>query len=265
MNVDNEDDDGIISEQQNCLDCSSYLPASNDEFTEFGICLNDDAFEPFIEELLQGPIPDSCQALVQEKKFEGERHPACSDFRRVESFEIDDNTPLGQKLRRLQEEGKLNADSLEAAVFEERVKQIDCTTLSVDEYVSHLESVRPEERDKAISSLGALIALENSEAFQALLRFLANLPPPAAIGDVHLKMEILRRLSCAKDKAAVAAYLIEELGRTPSNNTTRQWILDILRFLDRCPSEVIKEPLERMLAQKQFSFKLRKRILDMIS
>jgi len=255
----------VLPKDANCLECSAYLPASNDEFTEFGICLNDDAFDPFVEELLKGPIPDSCRGLVDEKKYRGEHHPRCPAFQRIDSFEVDDDSPLGQRLRCLAERGELTAGALEAAVFEERVKQTDWKTLPVEQYARELESERPEERDKAISSLGALIALENPDAFQELLRFLTGLPAPTTIGEVHLKIEILGYLRCEKDRETVAPCLIEDLGRTPSNNTTRQWIVEILRFLERCPLEVIKEPLERMLVHKQFSFKLRRRVLDMIS
>lgn len=251
--------------RQTCLDCSAYLPASNNEFTEFGICMNDDAFEPFVEELLQGEIPQSCLALVEEKKFLGENRPACADFRKIESWEIDDNSPLGQKLSHLLEIGELTKESFEAAVFEERVRQIDWKTMPVDQYAGKLESGCAEEREKAISTLGALVALENPEALHALLRFLAKLPPPATIGEVHLKTEILRQLSHTKQREAVAPYIIEELGRIQSNNTTRQWIIEILQFLDRCPLETVKAPLENILAHRQFSFRLRRRILNMIS
>lgn len=260
-----QDVDADTPDHETCLECSSYLPASNNEFTEFGVCLNDDAFEPFVEELLEGLIPDSCRELVEQRKFHGETHTICANFQPIQSFEIGDSTLLGQQLRRLAEKGELTPEALEAAVLEERVKHIDWKTQPVDQYGRQLESDIPEERDKAISSLGALISLDNPEAFQTLLRFLVNLPLPTTLREVHLKMDILRRMSPIKHREAVAPYLIEELGHTTSNNTTRQWILDILRFLERCPLEVIEDPLKGMLAQRQFSFKLRRRILDMIS
>ncbi len=251
--------------RRTCLECSAYLPASNDEATEFGICLNDDAFEPFVEELLNGPIPDSCRALVEEKKFQGETHLICADFQQIESIEIDDGTFLGQRLRSLAEEGELTPEAVEVAIFEDRVKHIDWKKQPVDQYARQLERGIPEERDKAISSLGALIALENLEAFQALLRFLASLPPPTTLREVHLKSRILRQLSTVKYKEAVVPYLMEELGRTKSDNTTRQWILEILQFLERCPLQIIKEPLEQMLADGRFSLKLKRRVLNLIS
>ena len=218
-----------------------------------------------MEELLEGVIPDSCRELVEQKKFQGETHTICADFQPVQSFEITDNTILAQQLRRLAEAGELTPEALEAAVWEEQLKRIDWKTQPVDRYARQLESAVPEERDKAISSLAALISFDNPEAFQTLLRFLVNSPPPTTLREVHLKMDILRRMSSIKHSEAVAPRLIEELGRTASNNTTRQWILDILQFLERCPLEVIKDPLEEMLAHGQFSYKLRRRILDMIS
>jgi hypothetical protein len=189
----------------------------------------------------------------------------CADFQQIESIEIDDSTPLGQRLRGLAEEGELTPEALEAAIFEDRIRHIDWKTQPVGQYAWQLESVIPEERDKAISSLGALIALGNLEAFETLLRFLARLPPPTTVREVHLKIGILRQLSYVKQREAVVPHLVEELRRTKSNNTTRQWIQVILQFLDRCPLQVIEKPLEQMLADGRFSFKLKRRILDLIS
>jgi hypothetical protein len=95
---------------------------------------------------------------------------------------------------------------------------------------------------------------------KVLLRFLSSLPPVATIREVHLKMEFYRHLNLWKDKSAVAPILVKELGRIPSNNTTRQWIAEILRFLEFCPPEVIEAPLERLLAGKKLSPGLRKKV-----
>ena len=247
-----------------CFDCSAYLPVPPEDLTEFGICLNDEAFEPFVEDLLAGSIPASCQVLTEQKKFVGDR-PACPDFQESEIIEIDDESPLGQELRRLGESGQLTPESLENAVIEEGLRRIDWKTFPVDQYAKQLESRRTKERDAGISSLGAMIALGNATAFQTLLQYLSSLAPPRTIKEVHLKKEMLRQLACWKDRSAVAPVLIRELGRIPSNNTTRQWITDILKFLACCPLDVVQGPLEGMLSDKKFSFKLMRKVKEALS
>jgi hypothetical protein len=110
-----------------------------------------------------------------------------------------------------------------------------------------------------------VIALGNAAAFQVLLEFLSSLPSPATIKEVHLKKEILRHLDGWKDRSAVAPILIEELGLIPSNNTTRQWITEILRFLEFCPLQAIQDPLTRMLAEKKLSPGIRKGVTEILS
>ena len=78
-----------------CFNCNQFLPASMNEATEFGICLMDEVFEPYIEELLENSNFASCQDLIDYKKFPGERE-ACEHFEESESIEIDDESPLGR-------------------------------------------------------------------------------------------------------------------------------------------------------------------------
>jgi hypothetical protein len=246
-----------------CFDCAFFLPVPLDELTEFGICLNDEAFEPFVEDLLVSSIPASCQELTEQKKFVGDR-PACPDFQESEIIEIDDESPLGLVLRRLEESGELTAETLANAVIEKGLRWTDWKTLPVDRFAKQLESKRSRDRDAGISSLGAMMALGNSSAFQTLLKYLSSLGPPRTIKEVQLKKEILRQLGCWKDRSTVAPVLILELGRIPSNNTTRQWITDILKFLECCPLEVVQGPLERMISEKRFSFKLMRKVKEVL-
>jgi hypothetical protein len=247
-----------------CIDCSAYVPVPPEELSEFGICLNDEAFDPFFEALLEGLIPGACQALVEKKKFVGDR-PVCPDFQESEIIEIDDDSPFGQALLRLKEGGALTPEALEHAIMEEQVRRVDWKTYPVDGYAKQLESNRSRERNTGIASLGAMIALGNPAAFEVLLRFLSSLPRPATIKDVHLKMEVLRRLDCWKDRSALAPILIEELGLIPSNNTTRQWITEILRFLELCPLQVIQDPLKRLLSDRKSSPGIRKRVKEILA
>lgn len=47
--------------------------------------------------------------------------------------------------------------------------------------------------------------------------------------------------------------------RTPSNITARQWLSDILKFMDYLPFELVWDPIEEMLEDKRFSYRLKRK------
>ena len=244
--------------EKTCFDCSYFFPATLEGPSEFGICANDEVFDPVIDDLIEYPSSASCRALVEEKKFSGDAL-ACPDFEQSEIIEIDDDSPLGRELRRLAENDQLSPEALENLILLEELDRIDWKTVPVDDLVKQLESIRPEDRHTAIGSLGSFIALGNQAAFEALVRFMGGLPPVRKIDEVHLKIRILRLLAPWRDRTAIVPHLVEELYRTPSNNTTRQWISAIFRFLAHCPLEAIQQPLEEIASDKRFSHRLRKK------
>lgn len=246
-----------------CCNCNQFLPVSLEETTEFGVCLRDEAFEPYIEDLLENPSYSSCQDLVDCRKFPGERK-SCENFEEVEWIEIDDNSLLGKELESLCKSGEFTLEPFERVLLEEMVRNIDWKTMPVDQYVEKLRSPKTEEQKSGIASLGGMISLGNKEAFGELFGYFKQLPPPETIEDVHFKKEVLRQLEHNDTRQQIIPRLIEELYSTPSNNTTRQWISDIFRFLECVPRSEIREPLERMLEDKRFSYRLKKRIEDML-
>jgi hypothetical protein len=246
-----------------CFNCNQFLPISMDEPTEFGICLNDEVFEPFIDELLENPKNASCQDLITCKNFSGEKK-ACDNFEEVETIEIDDNSSLGVELSRLRRTGDLNIESFKMALLEEQIKNIDWKTMPVDKSVAQLKSSNLKERNAAIPHLAALITYGNIDAFNGLFNFFKQLPPPKRTEEVHFKIELLRHLTRSDKKIILIPHLIDELYRTASNNTTRQWISKIFQFLEDVPQEDIQEPLEKILGDKQFSYKLKKKIKNIL-
>ena len=246
-----------------CFNCNQFLPISMDEPTEFGICLSDKVFEPFIDELFENPKTASCQDLIGCKKFSGEKE-ACNNFEEIEAIEIDDNSPLGVELSRLSRTGDLNIESFKMALLEEQIKNIDWKTMPVDKSVAQLKSSNLKERNAAIPHLAALITYGNIDAFNGLFNFFKQLPPPKRTEEVHFKIELLRHLTRSDKKIILIPHLIDELYRTASNNTTRQWIAKIFRFLECAPREGVQEPLEKMLRDKRFSYKLKKKIKNIL-
>ncbi len=71
-----------------CFNCNYFFP-SRAEATEFGICLEDKDFEPYIDELLENMNFSCCQELIREKEFPGDKY-ACNQFEEVEIIEMDD-------------------------------------------------------------------------------------------------------------------------------------------------------------------------------
>ncbi|MDA3799312.1 MAG: hypothetical protein PF692_09555 [Kiritimatiellae bacterium] len=137
-----------------CFNCNQFLPARMNEPTEFGICLSDQIFEPFIRELLEDSGTAPCQEIIQCKKFSSEQK-ACDNFEEIdEGIEINDNNSLGVALSRLIETDELNTDSFKTDLLEEQIRNIDWKTMPVDQYAIRLHGSNPQEQKKAISSLG---------------------------------------------------------------------------------------------------------------
>ena len=69
--------------ERTCFNRNYFFPASLDEPTECGICLNDEEFEPFLDEILDNSNLDCCHDLIKRKKFIKDRE-ACSDYSEME-------------------------------------------------------------------------------------------------------------------------------------------------------------------------------------
>lgn len=233
-----------------------------EEVTEFGICLSDKDFEPFLDELLDKQSYSSCQDLVNSKKFHGDRE-GCETYEELEYSEIDDNS-LGQELERLSKSGKLNPETFEAALLEEKIRNIDWATMPVDQHVRQLESPLKEDQKAGISGLAGMMSFGNKEAFKELLKYFKNLPPPKTLEEVYFKIEVLRILERESTRSKIVPIIIEELYKTPSNNTTRQWISAIFKFLEYSPNDLDREPLEKMLKDKRFSYRLKKKVKNIL-
>lgn len=185
-----------------CFNCNYFFPASGQDFNEFGICLNDNEFEPYLDELLENSNYDCCSDLINRKKFSGEQE-ACPNFDEMdfeETIEIDDESELCRKLISCLESGQFSYESLKELIIEERIRNIDLKTLPVEQDVKRLYSHNLADQMSAIRSLGGLISFENKAAFEELFKYLKQLPSPKTIQDVHIRIEVLRHLNSFDNK-----------------------------------------------------------------
>ncbi len=247
--------------EQICFNCNHFFP-DKDEITEYGICLDDEEFSPYIEELLGNLNFAVCQDLIDKKRFPGD-HQGCNKFEAAEIIKVEDDSPLEELLDNYKETGEIDQEKLEKWILEEQIRNIDLETLPVDSYVEKLKSRNLEEQKKALSSLGGLVAHGNREAFEALFDYLKTLPPPEKINEVHVKINILEDLKTSPypgQKTKLISPLVEELHKIPSNNTTRQWITKTLEYLADLPEAEVCQPLEDLLKKRKFPFRTRKKI-----
>jgi len=245
-----------------CTNCNNSFPS--EPFTsDYAICLNDPDFEPYLDDFLENQDFSRCRQLVKQKRFSWEQE-ACPDFDPVEC--LDEDVPLSPELNRALEQlsrnGQLTAETLQQAIFEDMVDKIDWATVPVEKYVEKLNNAKtPEACEEAVGSLGGLISLGNRGAFDALYTYLKDLPPPTSSKETRFRVALLRQLGHTHSfQQDLAKLLVEDLFRTPSNNTTRGWYTAVFRFFERSSPEIAEKALSPMLESPQFSHRIKKRV-----
>jgi len=238
-----------------CMNCQSYYPDRLDEPTEFGICLNDIDFEPYIDQLLEKQNFNCCKELIARKKFDGNRE-ACEDFVMVE---IKEDPILEQELEELAKDDNINEETVREVFLMHSLR-----SRSVEEYAKKLESPSSEVRLEAIESLAGFTSFKNKEASELLINFFRNIPPPKTLEEVHFKIKVFGFVNRREFRKELVPVLIRDLYNTSSNNTTRQWITEIFRFFQICSIEDIREPLEKMLKEKRFSYRIKNKIKEIL-
>ncbi|PIQ93876.1 MAG: hypothetical protein CO148_05310 [Nitrospirae bacterium CG_4_9_14_3_um_filter_41_27] len=243
-----------------CMNCCSYYPADN-SLSDEGICLNDEAFEPYVDEIIENNNYECCRELINKLKFDGNKE-ACKDFEPAQIMEIDEG--IAQSIRELKDNNDLNAESLKELLLIEALKKIDWKNHPVESYIELLQSGNLEDIRSGVNSLGGLIARGNDNAFIALLDYFKKLPPAQNLEEVYLKIDVLEKLNYRNRKEEIFDCLIDKLYKTPSNNTTKSLILKIFRIMESIPLAVKREQLGKMLKDKRFTYKLKKKMKGML-
>ena len=251
-----------------CFNCNHFFPYPLYEATEHGICLNDATFEPYIDDIFNDNISSSLDNLLEQKKFLGEQE-ACEHFDPVEITELDEDldNPLVQELMQLKENGQLNKQTIDKVLhktLEKQIDNIDWKTVPIDKHVTKLKSKDPLKREESISNLFGLIAFGNTKALNELLNYFISLPPARSIENVRHKIELLKKFGHRDKNIDLLPHLIDELYQTSSNNTTRQWISAIFEYLKSLPLEQVQKPLEKMLKDKKFSYRLKNKMKEIL-
>lgn len=232
-----------------CIHCNEFFTIFRGEPSEYGICLLDDVFEPYMEEILVEDY-SSCQDLINEQEFNGNRD-VCEQYNPTEWVMDLDLDRMG--VERVED---LTVEDIEQYLLR---KELQEENAPVEASRERLKNPDPEEQKKGIQTLAGLHGFGNKSALGVLIAHLKELPVVETIDDVHDRIEILEHLRRSPDPELVQ-FLKEELYRTPSNNTTRQWLSAIFDFFQGCSLPQAEEALKKVATDnKNFSHRLRKK------
>ncbi len=225
-----------------CFHCNYFFMEAGVE--NLGVCMRDEAFSPFEEEIYENCSFANCNDLYMEKRYDGNRE-ACSHYDEAEIIELSDDDE--------QEEGELNADELIAGLKNQ----------NVDGMLAELYDSDRSRLNRIVEALHTFICFDNEGAYQGLLHYYNQLPAAEELDDVHTRVRIVDVLMRRKDTDTLLA-LVNELKRSPSNNVTRQLYTKILEELRRFPLELRSDPIQRLLSEKKFRPKIKKRIEELL-
>ncbi len=223
-----------------CQNCNYFFLDSRESDLDFGVCLRDEAFEIFLDDIMESSNFACCNDLYLEKRFNGEK-TACSNFEEAEIIEVS------------------GEDDIYAYLLNEALKY-----QNVDGIIEKLYNSDNVQIEEAITSLSAYIVIGNNNAYEGLIKYYTGLPPADSLEDVHKRVRMVKALANRLSKTDTINALVNELARTPSNNTTRQLYTEILTLLSECPAELVKEPLLQLLDMKKHSHKIKKKIYGII-
>jgi len=249
---DEADNEGRMELERNCTNCNSFLPYPLLGVVEFGICLNDNLFEPYIEELLENQNYDCCLELVEQKKFDGNFN-CCDDFSMVEIIGGDSSINDFVEI-------DINDDETLNKIISSVSKN-----KSVEEYIDKFQSPNPDIRLKAFESVSCLAMFGNDAATKLLINSFKEIPPPVAIDDTHFKLKALRCVNRVDLVDEIFPLMVRDLYETKSNNQTRQWISEILKFFNiHRNRKDVSEFLKKILREKQFTYRIKDKVKDIL-
>lgn len=221
-----------------CQNCSSFIQEGKDLSADLGVCVMDEAFEPFLDVIFEDADFSNCYEVYLKKRYNGGRK-ACDQYEEPEFIEIPDG------------------EDINAYIDIEHVKR-----QNLDEIIKYFYDSNSNIVNNVIAAISSYVRMGNESAYEGLINYYMRLGPAESLDDVHLRIEIVDILSSKRSENRTIEAYINELARTSSNNTTRQLYTKILEQLSRCPLEMVTEPLLELLGKKKYSYKIKNRIME---
>ncbi|MGD9567078.1 MAG: hypothetical protein AB7V48_01950 [Sedimentibacter sp.] len=229
-----------IEYDRTCQNCGSFFQDPDD--MDFGVCMNDEAFEPYADEIVENENFSCCYDLFLQKRYDGLTE-ACELFEEVEFIGITDDEDINSYLH-----------------YEVLKNQ------NVDEIINSLYSGDVSIVKNALNLILLYVNIGNESAYEGLLKYYISLGPAESLDDVYIRKDIINMFSRYESERRTIEAYVNELERTPSNNTTRQLYSLILERLTRCNCNynIVVDLLNELLCRKEFGNKIYKRITEVM-
>lgn len=230
-----------MEDEKTCQDCSFYMQDSAD--TDYGVCFEDPEFEPYAETIIENDSFKCCYDLYLKKRFIGYQN-ICDKFEEIEELKLPESMSLEEYLRL------------------ERRQYTDVSELNQYLYGENGENIIAVKN--TLSFISKYVYSKNESAYKTLVNYYKSLGPAETLSDVNIRIRIIDLLSIYESRYDTAKALVYELERSISNNTTRRLYTLILDILKKYPKDMIDELIQDVLKKKDFSYKIRKRIKDVL-
>ncbi len=214
-----------------------------------------------MDELLENMNYDCCKELIEKLNFDGNRE-ACEHFDPVEviSSEID----FPEEEQELSEGDEINISSSQELLWRRELKKMADPDYPLESYTKLLTSKNKKEVESGVDILYLIMIQGNERVFTVLCDYYNNLPPAENLEDVHWKIYLLEKLWHGENEKALFDCLVQELNKTPSNNTTRGLITKIFKIMNGLPVDLMQDQLTIMLKEKRFSYRLKKKVKELL-
>jgi hypothetical protein len=113
--------------------------------------------------------------------------------------------------------------------------------------------------------VSALTLFGNDAALKLLTKAFKEIPPPVSLEDTHFKLKAYRCVDRDDLVDEIFPLMVRDLYETKSNNQTRQWISEILKFFNiHRNRKDVSECLRKILSEKRFTYRIKDKVKSIL-
>ncbi len=219
-----------------CQNCGCFFQDGADSEPGWGICSMMPEFDEFMDIIMEENTFECCFDLYQSKRFDGSIN-SCEEFSPIEELKEEELS---------------------------YIKQVEILQIADPSGVrDQLFNSSLDEQTSIVKFLDKYVRFGNERVFNLLLEYLKSLPTANTIHLVNHRLAVIEVLSAYPEYRLWVTPLVNELSRTPSNQTTRRLFIEVLKILmSKNNDEIIEKSLTSLLNSRNFAPKMREHIIN---